>query len=159
MLKNGLEEIKTKYGELIKSMKYWDLYLAPSQTYIGTSVLALKRVCIGLRDIKPNEWEEFNILTNVIENSLIESFNTTLFNWSCASNSAFRDNKSEPQVHWHIHPRYKENVFFEGMEFVDKEFGYAPRPKNDEIPKKIRLKIVEIIQKNLKIEKIEEVRK
>lgn len=79
--------------------------LAPSQTYIGTSVLALKRDCVGLKDIKKDEWKEFNILTENIENSLIESFNTTLFNWSCALNSVFRNKKEKPQVHWHIHPK------------------------------------------------------
>ncbi|RBQ23933.1 hypothetical protein ALNOE001_06010 [Candidatus Methanobinarius endosymbioticus] len=104
MQKNDFEEIKTKYGELIKSMQYWDLYLAPSQTYMGTSALSLKRNCKGLRDIKANEWKEFNLLTKVIENLLIKSFNTTLFNWFCASNSVFRDNKDEPQLHWYVHP-------------------------------------------------------
>lgn len=142
---------KTKYGDLIFASKYWELFLAPSQTYLGTSVLSLKRDCIGLRDVEKGEWNEFNDLVKLIELTLIKAFNVTLFNWAFAANAIFQNKaiNPTPQVHWHIHPRYKDPVIFNDLKFDDKEFGYPPRPKLSNLSEDMRIEIIKKIRESL----------
>ncbi|MDL2246702.1 HIT family protein [Methanobrevibacter sp. OttesenSCG-928-K11] len=136
------------YGDLIFSSEFWEFYLAPNQTYLGTGVLLLKRHCEGLRYIEKEEWEDFNELVKAIELGLLDTFNITLFNWASASNLTFRDNNDnpKPQVHWHIHPRYENPVTFDGVKFVDENFGYMPTTESKDISDDIRHKIIETIR-------------
>ncbi|WP_409199593.1 HIT family protein [Methanobrevibacter sp. DSM 116169] len=138
------------YGDLIFSTDYWGLFLAPDQTYLGTCVLILKRDCTGLRNLKKKEWIEFNELVKTIELGFMDTFDVTLFNWACAANLAFRDNEThiKPQVHWHMHPRYKNPVIFNGLKFIDENFGYAPRPSSKKLEDDLRRKIIEKIREN-----------
>lgn len=149
MIINKNLEKKEIYGDLIFSTKHWELFLAPSQTYLGTSVLAIKRESIGLRNLKKEEWDEFIELNKIIELNWIKTFKVTLFNWASADNASYRDNKNNKHsVHWHIHPRYKNPVEFIGMKFEDKEFGYPPEPKPTDLSEDMRKKIINSIKEN-----------
>ncbi|KZX16265.1 hypothetical protein MBCUT_09430 [Methanobrevibacter cuticularis] len=140
------------YGELIITSRYWELFLAPSQRYLGTCVLKLKRDCPNLRDLNTEEWCEFTDLVKNIEEAIIDVFNPDLFNWSCFKNASFRKSNPKPQIHWHIHPRYENPVFFEGLKFEDPDFGYIPRPITEKIPKNIQTKMLVILRERLAID-------
>lgn len=137
------------YGNLIFETEYWQIYLAPSQRYIGTCVVVLKRHCGNLKGLKPTEWREFVEIVNKLETTLKKAFNPTLFNWSCFMNLAYRDDPPNPEVHWHFIPRYKYKIEFEGVEFKDPDFGYIPRPIEHEVPENVMKKIIERIKENL----------
>mgnify|MGYP001281113943 CR=1 FL=1 len=127
------EYCESGYGRLITEKCHWTIHLAPSQRYLGTCVIVLKRQCNNLSELRSEEWKEFNVIVQEIENALNHLFKPTLFNWSCFKNAAFRVENPKPQIHWHFIPRYKELTVFEGVKFEDLDFGYIPQPINREI--------------------------
>ncbi|MGZ7070156.1 MAG: HIT family protein [Methanobacterium sp.] len=142
-------QIKGAYGNLIYETKYWQIYLAPSQRYLGTCVVVLKNHRSNLKDVKSTEWAEFGQIVNDLETILEKTFCPSLFNWSCFMNSAYRVNPHNPEVHWHFIPRYDNKIKFEGLEFTDPDFGYIPQPIERKVPENVMKMIMEKIKKNL----------
>ena len=142
-------QIPGAYGNLIQETEYWQIYLAPSQRYLGTCVVVLKRHCSDLNELKPSEWIDFIEIVDKLETNLKKTFNPTLFNWSCFMNSAYRVNPPNPEVHWHFIPRYDYITKFEGLEFEDPDFGYIPQPIERKVPENVMKKIIEKIKENL----------
>ncbi len=116
---------------------YWNIFLAPSQRYLGTCVIAIKRHCSNLSELEDNEWIEFSRLVREMEIVINKLFKPTLFNWSCFKNAAYRFDNPDPEVHWHLIPRYDSEVEFLGIKFEDPDFGYIPQPITGEIPKEV----------------------
>lgn len=137
------------YGNLIYETEYWTIFLAPSQRYLGTCVVVLKRHCKDLIELKNEEWADFTEIVRKLEYVLKKIFNPTLFNWSCFKNSAYRKNPPNPEIHWHLMPRYMHAAKFEGLKFEDPDFGYIPQPIERKVPTEIIEKIVEEIKSNL----------
>ncbi len=125
------------YGKIICEKTYWNIFLAPSQRYLGTCVIAIKRHCGSLSELEDSEWQEFSKIVREMEFILNKTFKPTLFNWSCFKNSAYRVNNPNPEVHWHLIPRYDYNVEFQGIKFEDPDFGYIPQPVKREIPEDV----------------------
>jgi diadenosine tetraphosphate (Ap4A) HIT family hydrolase len=142
---------KDIYGDLIFETKLWKLFLAPSQTCLGTGVLALKRPASNLRDLNSQEWKEFSLIVKDLEIAIEKAFNPDLYNWACFKNAAYREGEVNAQIHWHVHPRYKNPVIFEGVKFEDENFGYPPTLKEKTIPNELRKKIIKHIQTKLSL--------
>jgi len=140
---------KGRYGELIIEKKYWTIFLAPSQRYLGTCVVALKRQCSNLSELDKNEWQEFSSIVQMMESALETIFKPTLFNWSCFKNAAFRDEYPEPEIHWHLIPRYKHETEFHNIKFKDPDFGYIPQPVERKIPEDVMIKMIDEIKYKL----------
>ena len=140
------------YGDLLHETPYWMIFLAPSQRYLGTCVIALKRECQSLSDLEDEEWTDFILIVRKMEHSMDKSFKPALFNWSCFKNAAFRDDDPHPEIHWHFIPRYHEVVEFCGLEFDDPDFGYIPKPIARIIPEEIMEKLKLEIKKNFKLD-------
>jgi diadenosine tetraphosphate (Ap4A) HIT family hydrolase len=145
-------QIDGGYGKLIWETIFWEIYLAPSQRYLGTCVIALKRHCQNLSQVENKEWGEFANVVRKLEKSVDLSFHPTLYNWSCFKNSVFRSENPHPEIHWHFIPRYKDPVNFKGTIFQDPDFGYIPLPKKKEISQKAMNEIADIIKKNLNLD-------
>jgi diadenosine tetraphosphate (Ap4A) HIT family hydrolase len=141
---------KGGYGKLIIEKPNWKIFLAPSQRYMGTCVIAIKRHCSNLSELKDVEWIEFSRIVKEMESVLDTIFKPTLFNWSCFKNAAFRVENPSPEVHWHLIPRYKFATEFNGIKFKDPDFGYIPQPIIREIPDKVMEKMVEDIRTYVK---------
>lgn len=137
------------YGDLIEETSYWMIFLAPSQRYLGTCVVALKRQCQSLSELEDTEWKDFILTVRRMENSLNKAFHPTLYNWSCFKNAAYREGEPNPEIHWHFIPRYDYQVEFEGLKFDDPDFGYIPQPIARIIPGEVMGKIKSEIKKNL----------
>ena len=142
-------QIPGAYGNLVYETDYWQIYLAPSQRYLGTCVIALKRHVEKLREVNKGEWVDFSEIVEKLELALNKSFQPTLFNWSCFMNSAYRINPPNPEVHWHLIPRYNRKVNFEGVIFDDPDFGYIPQPLERKVPENVMKKMLDKIKKNL----------
>ena len=139
----------SSYGDLIAETEYWEIFLAPSQRYLGTCVVSLKREIGELKDLKTEEWDDFGNLVEAMELTNRKLFNADLFNWSCLKNSVFRKNNPKPHIHWHFVPRYSNPIVFEGLKFTDPDFGYFARAITKKIPDNIREKLIELIKDNL----------
>ena len=137
------------YGQLIWQTIHWNIYLAPSQRYLGTCVVALKRHCQDLSQVNHDEWIDFSRVVRKLELALERAFKPTLYNWSCFKNSAFRSENPEPEVHWNFIPRYKDPVTFNELIFHDPDFGYIPLPEKREIPPEIMEKLSNIIKDHM----------
>ncbi|HMK54777.1 MAG TPA: HIT family protein [Methanobacteriaceae archaeon] len=138
-MKNSCEycQIDGGYGDLIWETDYWLIYLAPSQRYLGTCVVALKRHVTDLCRLKDEEWRDFAIIVRKMELSLNKLLKPTLFNWSCFKNATFRTNNPRPEIHWHLIPRYGNEIEYEGLKFKDRDFGYIPQPIKRKIPPEV----------------------
>lgn len=141
--------IDSSYGNLVSETEYWEIFLAPSQRYLGTCVVSLKRSCEDLKDLKNEEWEDFGKLVEAMEDCNRKTFNADLFNWSCLKNLVFRKDNPRPHIHWHFIPRYKKPIEFEGLEFDDPDFGFFARAITKEVPNSVRDKLMSLMKDNL----------
>ncbi|MDD3985783.1 MAG: hypothetical protein PHY59_07930 [Methanobacterium sp.] len=66
------------YGRLILEKVYWKIFLAPSHRYMGTCVIAIKRHCSNLSELKDVEWTEFSKIVKEMETVLDIIFKPTL---------------------------------------------------------------------------------
>lgn len=138
------------YGDWLFETEYWTIFLAPSQSNIGTCVVALKRRSGTLKSLKDEEWLDFGKLVKILESSLERAFRPAMFNWGALMNADYLVENPDPHVHWHFIPRYREKVQFEGLIFEDKCFGSSTRTmKTREVPGYVRRKIIEKIRENI----------
>ncbi len=146
------DELKDRnFGDYIYETPYWIVFLAPNQSNIGTSVVALKRHYGSLNGIQDEEWIDFGKIVRDLETSLKKSFNPTLFNWGALMNADYMVEKPDPHVHWHFIPRYMHKVEFGGLIFEDRYFGSMhPRPVLN-VSDSIRKEIIEKIKENIEL--------
>ena len=137
-------------ADLISQTNQWVVFLATDQTYLGRCIVALKRHCGDLAELKKDEWNEFTSLVKKLETTLRSSFDPLMFNWTCLMNDAYKEKKPEPHIHWHMRPRYEHKVEVSGIVFEDAEFGrHYDSSKKREIPEDTRRTIISQIKKNL----------
>lgn len=134
------------YGKKVQETEYWIIFLAPSQRYLGTCVVSLKRQCRDLMELNADEWVEFGKIVKIMEKALEETLNPSLFNWSCFKNAAFRAKNPKPEIHWHFIPRYKDSVEYHAITFNDPDFGYVPQPIAREIPSDVMDDLFDLIK-------------
>lgn len=120
-----MKDINTQNSNLIYETDFWKIILNYDQTYLGRCIVVLKRKCGDLSGLSHEEALDF--LDNVVvkmEWTLRESFGADMFNWTCLMNNAYQEENPNPQVHWHLRPRYKKQVNFMGEIFIDSNFGH-----------------------------------
>ena len=84
----NLSEADKKY--LLSDTKYWTLYLADEQDYIGRCIIVLKRHCGSLPELKDDEWMELILLIQKYETCIKTVFHAEHYNWSCLMNSFYK---------------------------------------------------------------------
>ena len=95
---------------LLSDTKYWTVYLADEQDYIGRCIIALKRYCGSVPELKDDEWMELFLLIKKYEACIKTVFNAEHCNWSCLMNSFYKSPEPCPHIHIHVRPRYKNSV-------------------------------------------------
>ena len=101
------------------------------------------------------------VLEKELERVCNKVFNTTMFNFACLMNNAYRDNE-KPHVHFWFVPRYKNNLKLFNKVYKDKHFGYnfwkwansKFKRQKDIFSQEERLKIFEIMKNEFNLEKI-----
>lgn len=68
--------------------------------------VCLKRHCADVADTTPDELLEWLTVVKTLEGTLRAALNTTMLNWSCYMNHAYRENPPQPHIHWWAVPRY-----------------------------------------------------
>lgn len=136
----------------IYKTKYWQIELCPDQYYIGRCIIILNRECKNLAELNNEEFLDLLSIIKTLELSIKKSFNPTMFNWACLMNDAYKSENPKPWVHFHLRPRYKFKLEFEGEIFEDKEFAhhYDNHAKKI-VPEKVLLKIIKKIQRNIRL--------
>ena len=116
-----LNDFQTKFKteELtLMETNFWLISLRPSQPTIGSLVVSLKRVCQSLSKLKPEEGADLVVAMQKIENRLNEKFPVDKLNYLALM-------MVDSQVHYHVIPRYKNGLVFNGIEYLDKSY---PKP-------------------------------
>ncbi len=134
---------------IIWETEHWKVILHEDQRYLGRTIVSAKnRNRPNLPTLTDEEWLDFS--HNVVapfEASAKIAFGAELFNWSCLMNLAYQNTPPDPHVHWHVQPRYRHPVEFEGGTYSDEAFGnhyvygdqrVATRDVLDKIAERIR---------------------
>ena len=139
-------------SDIIFETPFWFVKIdKKDQVYLGRSYVVLKRKCSDLADITEEELLDFHQIVKKYESAFRKAFNATMFNWTCLMNNAYQNTPPDPQVHWHVRPRYDKTVEFENEIFTDKEFGHHYARNTDRlISEELESKIIKKIQENLK---------
>ena len=106
---------------LYKSNNWEVVFVDWCQEFPGQCILSSNKE--SLSDLSNDEWIELGILEEELERVCKKLFNSTMFNFACLMNNAYRDNE-KPHVHFHFIPRYNGERVILNKKYKDKHFGY-----------------------------------
>ena len=86
---------------LYKSYNWEVVFVDWCQEFPGLCILSSNKE--SLSDLSNDEWIELGILEKELERVCKKLFNSTMFNFACLMNNAYRDNE-KPHVHFHFIP-------------------------------------------------------
>ena len=141
---------------LYKSNNWEVIFGGMCQEFLGYSIIASKKT--SLSELTSEEWVELGMLEKELERVCKKVFNSTMFNFTCLMNNAYRDDTT-PNVHFHFFPRYKNEVKLFDKVYKDKHFGYnfwkwaldEEKSQKDIFSKEERIKIYEMMKNEFKI--------
>ena len=138
--------------ELYKG-KYWNVIFGNwCQEFVGYCIITNSKE--SLSELTSEEWKELGKIEKELERVCKKLFNTTMFNFACLMNNAYRDNE-KPHVHYHFVPRYNQETKILNKKYKDKHFGYnfwkwslsKFKRQKDIFTQEERLKIYEMMKK------------
>lgn len=138
--------------------KYWEVIFGSwCQEFVGYTIISNKKE--SLSELTAEEWIELGILEKELERVCKKLFNSTMFNFSCLMNNAYRDNE-KPHVHYHFVPRYNSPLYLFDKKYIDKHFGYnfwkwslnRFKSQKDIFTKDEKKQIFEMMKKEFKID-------
>lgn len=103
---------------LIKEFKFWTVQLRPKQVTLGSLVLINKSEALHLGELSDAEWAEFAEVSSLAERLLKKVFSPDKFNYLALM-------MKDPNVHFHMIPRYERDVKFAGQTFTDPDWPGA----------------------------------
>ena len=142
--------------ELYKG-KYWDVVFVDwCQEFVGDCIISSTKE--SLSDLTSEEWVELGKLEKELERVSKKLFNSTMFNFACLMNNAYKDNE-RPNVHFHFIPRYRNELILFNKYYKDKHFGYnfwkwalsKFKSQKDIFTKEERLKIFQMMKEEFNI--------
>lgn len=109
--------------DFIFSTQYFGIALSRDQSYFGRLYIILLRPETSFAHLTEEEQHDMFFLIKKLETFFKETYNATMFNYSCLMNNAYKD-KETPQVHIHFRPRYESDITVHEEEMHDPNFGY-----------------------------------
>jgi len=104
-----------KFGyphRLVLETEHWAALLRPQQATLGALVLGSKSDATAFADLPPEAFTELADVTRALETALRASFGYDRINYLMLM-------MVDPEVHFHVLPRYGEAQTFEGHRFED----------------------------------------
>lgn len=113
---------------LLYKGKYWKVYLANNQDYIGRLIITTNKHIASLDNCDENYLLELFIIIKNFKNKLSKKLGIEHFNYSYLMNSFTKYDKSLWHVHIHMIPRTSKILKINNTIYQDKEFGkhYIP---------------------------------
>ena len=91
------------------------------QVTIGSVIIMSKELDgVSLGEVSPEGWAEFGLVCRETEALLNDVFGAEKFNYLALM-------MIDPEVHFHVIPRYSQPVVFEGQTFVDPDWPGATK--------------------------------
>lgn len=124
----------------------WSVGIGNNQAYFGRAYVTLRTHKGSLSSLSETEWSEFEEVVQKLEKAYKAVYGAEPLNWGCFMNHAFRAEPTNPHVHWHVYPRYKQAPVLDGTTYDDPLYGNfydnkAERLVNDETVKQIASKL------------------
>lgn len=111
---------KPFYG-VIQEFEHWVVLFRDKQVTIGSVIIMSKQLDKdSLGDVSAQAWQEFGQVCKFVEHRLHKAFGAEKYNYLALM---MRD----PEVHFHVIPRYSQPVQFSGREFVDPDWPNATK--------------------------------
>jgi diadenosine tetraphosphate (Ap4A) HIT family hydrolase len=111
---------KPFYG-LIKEFNHWVVLFRDKQVTIGSVIIMSKELDKeSLGDVSAVAWREFGEVSAFVENSIRKAFGAEKFNYLALM-------MFDPEVHFHVIPRYSTPVTFMGKDFIDPDWPSATK--------------------------------
>jgi diadenosine tetraphosphate (Ap4A) HIT family hydrolase len=104
---------------IIHQYQYWSIMLRPVQLTLGSLVLAAHEPACAFSEISQASFTELHEVTVQLESALAKAFKYDKLNYLMLM-------MVDPDVHFHIIPRYAKAKYFNGLEFID--FGWPGAP-------------------------------
>jgi diadenosine tetraphosphate (Ap4A) HIT family hydrolase len=108
---------------LIKEFKKWVIVLRPQQVTLGSLILICQDDAKAFSDISPEAFSELPQVIKEIESSLSKAFSYKKINYLMLM-------MVDPDVHFHVIPRYEETKSFSQHDFFDHGWPGTPDLKN-----------------------------
>lgn len=129
-----------KFGfpvSLVKEFEHWLVLLRPAQPTLGSLVIVCKDAASRFGDISVEASQELQCAAAEIERVLGEAFANDKINYLMLM-------MVDPDVHFHVLPRYAEGRRYEGIEFADATWPGPPdiTAAND-FPDAVKTKLIE----------------
>jgi len=106
-------------SNIIKSYTYWHLLLCPKQPTLGSLVLICKESISHYAEISIEALNEQKVILNEIEVILKNRFNSCKMSYQTVM-------MQEPQVHFHVIPRYENSTTFCNQQYSDATWPSEP---------------------------------
>ncbi|WP_370690514.1 HIT family protein [Nitrosomonas sp.] len=119
---NSLNATMRKFGApqtIIRQYQYWSVMLRPAQATLGALVLAAHEPVEAFSQLSPESFTELHSITGQIESALTKAFQYDKINYLMLM-------MVDPDVHFHVIPRYAQPKPFAGMEFIDAGWPAMP---------------------------------
>tara|TARA_B100001250_G_C19691980_1_gene740727 strand:- start:132 stop:959 length:828 start_codon:yes stop_codon:yes gene_type:complete len=127
-----------KFGypkSLIKEYQHWCVLLRYEQTTLGSLLLICKDDVNKFSNISKSAFDEYGKVITDIENNLNDLFEYDKINYLMLM-------MVDPNVHFHVIPRYSEDKNYLGKKFIDRDWPGKPNLENKNIlDKKLRDKL------------------
>lgn len=104
---------------IIHSFQYWSVLLRPAQATLGALILAAHEPAKAFSELSPASFTELHVVTNQLEFTLTKAFQNDKLNYLMLM-------MVDPDVHFHIIPRYAQPKQFAYKEFVDAGWPAVP---------------------------------
>jgi len=134
--------IKFNYpSSLLEEYEHWYLLLRPEQVTIGSLILISKLGETRFSEIKSPAFNELQKIIKEIEQTLQSSFSYQKINYLMLM-------MEDPEVHYHVIPRYSEDKSFNNFIFKDNGWKGMPDFKNyNHAPKEVLVHLHEYLKK------------
>ena len=106
-------------GSLIREYRHWCVLLRPAQATLGALVMVCTDEAEAFPDISSEAFAEMASVTKDIENTLCTFCPYQKINYLMLM-------MVDPDVHFHVLPRYAQTQMFEGVEFPDPGWPAVP---------------------------------
>lgn len=118
----NLNATMRKFGApqtIIRSYQYWSVLLRPAQATLGALVLAAHEPVTAFSELSVSSFAELHQVTRHIEAALTKAFQYDKINYLMLM-------MVDPDVHFHVLPRYAQPKSFAGMAFIDAGWPVVP---------------------------------
>ncbi len=115
---------KFKYPHsLVKEYEHWEIYLRHNHVTLGSLVLICKSGVESFHEISDDANTELHVCVTEIEKTLSKLWHYDKINYLMLM-------MKDPEVHFHVIPRYKDPREYAGVTLADKAWPKAPDMDN-----------------------------